>query len=72
MGIAHCFHYICDRDPSLSHLVKYGEREIAVVTGPSIGGLLNAVFGNATKLIIALVALNEGLFAKRGKQSRRF
>ncbi|MBE9036302.1 calcium/proton exchanger [aff. Roholtiella sp. LEGE 12411] len=35
--------------------------EIAVVLGPSIGGLLNAVFGNATELIIALAALKEGL-----------
>jgi len=35
--------------------------EIAVVAGSSIGGLLNAVFGNATELIIALVALNAGL-----------
>ncbi|WP_375515484.1 calcium/proton exchanger [uncultured Nostoc sp.] len=35
--------------------------EIAVVLGPSIGGLLNAVFGNATELIIALVALKGGL-----------
>ena len=35
--------------------------EVAVVAGPSIGGLLNAVFGNATELIIALVALREGL-----------
>ncbi len=35
--------------------------EIAVVTGPSIGGLLNAVFGNATELIISLVALKAGL-----------
>jgi len=35
--------------------------EVAVVAGPSIGGLLNAVFGNATELIIALVALKEGL-----------
>lgn len=35
--------------------------EIALVLGPSIGGLLNAVFGNATELIIALVALKEGL-----------
>ncbi len=35
--------------------------EIAVVTGPSIGALLNAVFGNATELIIALVALRAGL-----------
>ncbi|MEM1254694.1 MAG: calcium/proton exchanger [Cyanobacteria bacterium P01_H01_bin.21] len=35
--------------------------EIAVVLGPSLGGLLNATFGNATELIIALIALNEGL-----------
>jgi Ca2+:H+ antiporter len=35
--------------------------EIAVVMGPSLGGLLNATFGNATELIIALVALNAGL-----------
>jgi Ca2+:H+ antiporter len=35
--------------------------EIAVVAGPSMGGLLNATFGNATELIIALVALNAGL-----------
>jgi Ca2+:H+ antiporter len=35
--------------------------EVAVVTGPSVGGLLNAVFGNATELIIALVALKAGL-----------
>lgn len=35
--------------------------EVAVVTGPSIGGLLNALFGNATELIIALVALKAGL-----------
>ena len=35
--------------------------EIAVITGPTIGGLCNAVFGNATELIIALVALREGL-----------
>jgi len=35
--------------------------EIAVVLGPSIGGLLNAVFGNATELIIGLVALKAGL-----------
>jgi Ca2+:H+ antiporter len=35
--------------------------KVAVVTGPSIGGLVNAFFGNATELIIALVALKEGL-----------
>jgi Ca2+:H+ antiporter len=35
--------------------------EIAVVVGPSLGGLLNATFGNATELILALIALNAGL-----------
>ncbi len=35
--------------------------EIAVVAGPSMGGLLNATFGNATELIIALIALKAGL-----------
>jgi Ca2+:H+ antiporter len=35
--------------------------EIAVVVGPILGGLLNATFGNATELIIALVALKAGL-----------
>ncbi|MBW4555500.1 MAG: calcium/proton exchanger [Trichormus sp. ATA11-4-KO1] len=35
--------------------------EIAVVVGPTLGGFLNATFGNATELIIALIALNAGL-----------
>lgn len=35
--------------------------EIAVVVGPTLGGLLNATFGNATELLIALIALNAGL-----------
>lgn len=35
--------------------------EIAVVTGPNIGGLLNATFGNATELILAFIALRAGL-----------
>lgn len=35
--------------------------EIAVVLGPSFGGLMNATFGNATELIIAIFALRAGL-----------
>ena len=35
--------------------------EIAVFVGPSLGGLMNATFGNATELIIALLALRAGL-----------
>ena len=35
--------------------------EIAVVLGPNLGGLMNATFGNATELIIGIVALKAGL-----------
>jgi Ca2+:H+ antiporter len=35
---------------------------LAAKTGEGIGGLLNATFGNAAELIIALMALNKGLF----------
>ena len=35
--------------------------ELALALGPSIGALLNALFGNATELIIALTALKAGL-----------
>lgn len=35
--------------------------ELAVHVGPGIGGLLNATFGNATELIIAIFALRAGL-----------
>lgn len=34
---------------------------IAIVSGPKIGGLLNATFGNAVELIIAFFALQKGL-----------
>ncbi|MGK7911820.1 MAG: calcium/proton exchanger [Synechococcus sp.] len=35
--------------------------EIAIAAGPLLGGLLNATFGNATELIIAVFALRAGL-----------
>lgn len=35
--------------------------ELAVHVGPGLGGLLNATFGNATELIIAIFALQAGL-----------
>jgi Ca2+:H+ antiporter len=35
---------------------------LAARTGEGVGGLLNATFGNAAELIIALVALKKGLF----------
>jgi Ca2+:H+ antiporter len=45
----------------LSIALSTATEKIAVETGPSIGGLVNAVFGNATELILALVALRAGL-----------
>jgi Ca2+:H+ antiporter len=45
----------------LSFWLSTATEQIAVVTGPTVGGVVNAVFGNATELIIALVALKSGL-----------
>jgi Ca2+:H+ antiporter len=45
----------------LSLWLSTATEKVAVVTGPSVGGLVNAVFGNATLLIIAMVALRKGL-----------
>ena len=45
-------------------LAKYiGEatEELSVYTGPAVGGLLNATFGNATEFIIGIFALHAGL-----------
>ncbi|WP_110113629.1 calcium/proton exchanger [Bacillus sp. CGMCC 1.16541] len=36
---------------------------LAIVSGPRVGGLLNATFGNAVELIISIFALKEGLVA---------
>ena len=36
--------------------------QLAERTGEGIGGLLNATFGNAAELIIAIIALRQGLF----------
>lgn len=49
---------------SLIPLAKFmgGATEaLAVAAGPTIGGLMNATFGNAAELIIALIALRSGL-----------
>jgi len=35
--------------------------ELALVTGQSIGGLLNATFGNAVELILSIIACSHGL-----------
>jgi Ca2+:H+ antiporter len=42
-------------------LMGRATEELAVRSGPGVGGLLNVTFGNAPELIIALFALGQGL-----------
>jgi Ca2+:H+ antiporter len=44
----------------LAGLIGLGTEELAHRSGPAWGGFLNATFGNAAELIIAVVALREG------------
>ena len=45
----------------LAWLIGEATEHAAAHTGPGIGGFLNATFGNAPELIIALLAVNQGL-----------
>jgi Ca2+:H+ antiporter len=44
----------------IASLIVHSTESIAVYTGPAVGGLLNATFGNLPELIIAVVALKAG------------
>jgi Ca2+:H+ antiporter len=44
----------------LAGIIGLGTEELAHRSGPAIGGFLNATFGNAAELIIAIVALHGG------------
>jgi len=44
----------------IARLIVLATEQIATRTGDAVGGLLNATFGNAPELIIALVALKAG------------
>ena len=46
----------------LAALLVHSTEQLATYTGDTIGGLLNATFGNAPELIIALVALKAGIY----------
>jgi Ca2+:H+ antiporter len=46
----------------LAWLIGEATEHAAHHTGPGIGGFLNATFGNAPELIIALLAVSDGLF----------
>jgi Ca2+:H+ antiporter len=45
----------------LAWLIGEATEHAAEFTGPGIGGFLNATFGNAPELIIALIAVHDGL-----------
>lgn len=45
----------------LANYMGRSTESLAIVAGSSIGGLLNATFGNAVELIISIFALKEGL-----------
>jgi Ca2+:H+ antiporter len=45
----------------LAWLIGEATEQAAHYTGPGIGGFLNASFGNAPELIIALIAISDGL-----------
>src|SRR5262245_19863997 len=47
----------------VARLIVRSTEQLATYTGDAVGGLLNATFGNAPELIIALVALKGGLLA---------
>jgi Ca2+:H+ antiporter len=45
----------------IARLISTSTEHLATYTGDAVGGLLNATFGNLPELIIAVVALREGL-----------
>ena len=45
----------------LAHLMGESTEHLAEHTGPTIGGLLNATFGNAAEMIIAVIGIAKGL-----------
>ncbi|EHK43285.1 uncharacterized protein TrAtP1_001494 [Trichoderma atroviride] len=44
----------------LAAMLSFATEEIALRTGETLGGLLNATFGNAVELIVAIIALIDG------------
>ncbi|KAG9701265.1 Calcium/proton exchanger, partial [Aureobasidium melanogenum] len=42
---------------SLAAMLSFATEELALYTGETLGGLLNASFGNATELIVSIIAL---------------
>ncbi|XP_073049318.1 vacuolar cation/proton exchanger 3-like [Primulina eburnea] len=45
----------------LAERLGYATEQLSFYTGPTVGGLLNATFGNATEMIISMYALKNGM-----------
>jgi Ca2+:H+ antiporter len=54
------FSFSCIALIPLAGLLGEATEELAIHTGPKVGGLLNATLGNAAELIITIVALSAG------------
>lgn len=44
----------------LAAMLSYATEELAMYIGETLGGLLNATFGNAVELIVGIIALSQG------------
>ncbi|KAF3515753.1 hypothetical protein DY000_02060674 [Brassica cretica] len=58
-------YYLTDNKSELHHWLNVSDmpqsKQLAYYTGPTVGGLLNATFGNVTELIISIFALKNGM-----------
>ncbi|KAL6594071.1 hypothetical protein ACP70R_014308 [Stipagrostis hirtigluma subsp. patula] len=63
--LAVMLHYLSgkhfDRHNTAGREIGICNRQLACYTGPTVGGLLNATFGNATEMIISIYALKNGM-----------
>src|SRR5204863_3156900 len=61
---AHTLHFVLSvlAIVPLATLLSHATEAVAVKTGDSVGGLLNATLGNLTELVIALTALRAGQY----------
>src|SRR4051794_25133752 len=64
MPAAHTFIFLaaCLAIIPLAGRLGHATEQIAHHTGDAVGGLLNATFGNAAELIIAVMAMRKGLY----------
>ena len=63
LGVSHTWIFITAAGSliPLAALLGQATDQVAEHTGPRVGGLLNATFGNAAELIITIIALQNGL-----------